>query len=250
MNRLPCIALLLCAVAVCASEPPPATDPLAPKPAVAAPAVAPEVAAVLDQLDAAGKDVKDIRARVTHEEMIPLLETSTRSRGTLLFKKPNRIALKLDKPRHEDIITNGKLWWLVSHNDKNVQVFKAADEDNADGAPEAAFLKFGLGGAARGLTKDYVITLTDKTVEGEDDEKVTVYKLKFVPKKKPGRPIRYQAIQITVRDDLWLPSVIRLEEDGGEIVHTYSLRRIKKNTGAKDKDFECKPPSNYDVKKG
>jgi len=230
MIRVRYAALLLCAAAVCAAE--------LPKPTPAPPAVAPEVAAVLEKLDAAGKDMKDMAATVKHEELIPLLETSTRSRGKLTFKKPNRIMLKLGKPRREDIITNGKLWWLVSHNDKNVQIFKAADEDNADGAPEAAFLKFGLGGAARSLVKDYVITLTDKSVEGEGDDKVTTYKLKFVPRKKPGRPIRYQSIQITVRDDIWLPTVIRLEEDGGEIVHTYSLSKIKKNTGVKDKDFD------------
>lgn len=209
------------------------------------PQLAPEVAEVLAKLDEANRDIKDATARLTYEESIPLLETTKRSRGRLTFKKPNRIIMKLGKPHREDVYTDGKLWWVVSHEDKQVQVFHAAGPD--EGTQEAAFLNFGYGSAFEELARDYKIELADRR-EAEDGQE-TVYRLRFVPKERPGRPAHYQAVEVEVSDRRWLPSVLVLEEVGGEIVHTYRLQDIKTNTGVEDGAFRYEPPRGYAVVK-
>lgn len=210
-----------------------------------APELSPQVKAVLDKLDAAGEDLVDVRARLTYEESIPLLEQTSRSRGTLAFKKPMMIALKLGKPHREDVYTDGKVWWVVSHEDKQVQKFTVADQDS-DEAPETAFLKFGFGKGAGELTREYEIAL-DSVQKPEDETGPTVYSLTFRPRKRKDVPMRYQAITVELTDDLWLPRRIRLEETGGEIVHVYRFSGIGRNEGIDDEAFDYTPPGSYTV---
>ena len=201
-----------------------------------------DVKQVLEGLDAAAKDLEDVEARLTYEESIPLLEKTRRSRGKLLFKKPTKIALKLGKPHREEVYTDGKVWWVVSHQDEQAQRF-LADADGSTDAPEAAFMKFGFGEGAMELAQEYKVTLEDETTE--DD--VTTYHLKFIPRERKDMPVRYQAIKVKMTDVHWLPHEIVLEEPGGEIVHTYRLRNIERNEGIKDDVFDYDPPGGYTV---
>ena len=202
-----------------------------------------EVRHVLTKLDEANAKVEDVSARVTYERAIPILDEKQKSRGTLTFKKPNRIVLKLGKPRNEEVITDGRLWWVVSHNDKQVEVYEAAEA--GEGGTEAAFLDFGYGRSARELLADYSVKLTDQEKLETDEGVQKRYRLEFVPRENPARPAVYEAVEIELSDSLWLPEELVLHEAGGEIIHTYALRKIRTNTGVKDKAFDYKPPGSY-----
>jgi outer membrane lipoprotein-sorting protein len=247
-------ALLLGGGAALAAEQPAATTPSP----VAAPApsaqeeetpqvLSPELKAVLDKLDEANKKLTDCTASVVYERAIPLLDEKQKSRGSLIFKKPNRIVLKLGKPRNEDVYTNGKTWWVVDHGDKQVEVYEAAQ--SGEGERETAFLDFGFGRGSEAFLKDYTVELTGKESRPMDDEKTeTLYRLKFTPRpKKDQPPARYEAIEVVLSDQLYLPEVLVLHESGGEIVHTYTLSKVKLNTGVKDDVFEYEPPRGYTV---
>lgn len=202
----------------------------------------PELQDVLDKLDAANKALEDLTARVTYEREIQVLDEKQKARGELVFKKPGRIVLKLGKPRNEeDVYTDGKTWWLVSHRHKKVEVYKAAEE--GEGGREAAFLDVAYGKSSEKLLKDYRIELTGR--EQEDDE--TTYRLKLTPRPDEDRPNMYECIEVEVSDRLWLPHVLVLHEKGDEVVHTYRLSNVKTNTGIKDEAFVYEPPSDYTV---
>jgi len=205
-------------------------------------ALSPRLRMVLDKLDAASGKVTDVTARIVYKREIPLLEESQKSRGALVFKKPNKLALKLGKPRNEEVVSNGKLWWLVNHNDRQVEIYKAAEP--GQGSQETAFLDFSYGKSSDELLKEYTVELLS---EAKDKAGVTTYRLKFTPKRRPDRPARYAAIEVEVSDKDWLPQVLVLHESGGEIIHTYTLSHVRLNTGVKDKAFEYKPPSGYTV---
>jgi outer membrane lipoprotein-sorting protein len=235
-----------------------AEQPAAPAQPAAAPAatasddqppqrLSPELKAVLDKLDEANKKLVDCTANVDYVRAIPLLEEKQKSRGSLIFKKPDKIVLKLGKPRNEDVYTDGKTWWVVEHNDKQVEVYEAAQP--GQGSQETAFLDFGYGKGSDAFLKDYTVELMGKEAQPLSDDKTeTLYRLKFTPKPKKGQPPpRYESIEVVISDQLWLPQVLVLHESGGEIDHTYTLSKIKLNTDIKDDVFECQPPSGYTV---
>jgi outer membrane lipoprotein-sorting protein len=175
----------------------------------------PDLQMVLRQLDEANEGLEDATAKVTYEREIPLLESKQKSRGTLVYMAPDLLALKLGKPRNEEVRTNGKLWWVISHDDKQVEIYQAAEGDQ--GAPD----------------------------DGEDGE--TLYRLEFVPVERPDEPARYEMIEAVIGSGVWLPQTIVLHEEGDEIVHTYSLRDIRLNTGVERESFEYTPPRGYNV---
>ncbi len=207
--------------------------------------VGPEVREVLSQLDKANEKLKDLTARIIYERAIPLLDEKQRTRGTLVVKKPDCIALELGKPRNEDVYTNGKTWWVVSHDQKEVEIYEASKEASR----EAAFLQFGYGSGSDALLEDYSVELAGKSQKEEDDRVVTLYRLRFLPRKKKGqeRPPRYSLIEVELSDARWLPHVLVLHESGGEIVHTYELSKFELNTDVDAKQFDYKPPSGYVV---
>ena len=208
--------------------------------------LSPRLRSVLSAIEEANKKLVDARAKVVYERAIPLLDEEEKADGSLVFKKPHSIILKLGDPRNEDVYTDGEHWWLVSHEDRRVEIYKAAREEEF--SQEAAFLDFGYGSGARELLKDYEITILkeQKVKEKEDEPEVTHYQLRLKPRKKDA-PTRYSAIECEVSDRLWLPHAFTLYESDGEIVHRFDLSDIKLNTKVKEKIFHYKPRRGYTV---
>ena len=239
------------------------------EPPAAAPKVPPELRRVLDKLDEANKKVKDMTADINYTREIPLLEEREQCTGTLAFKKPYLIHMKLGKPRREEVCTDGKWWWIVSHKDKQVEIYRverpreASPEAAGDGqektqaapaaetvAPEASFMDFGYGKSSDKLLKDYRITLAGQSTEkvkGRSGKVLTRYRLKFVPR-KDAQALFYE-IQVELADDLWLPCAIVLKESEGEIIHTLKFKNIKLNRGLKAGRFTYKPKRGYRIER-
>ena len=189
--------------------------------------------------------IKDLTARLVYERAIPLLEEKQRTRGRLVFLKPDRLAMELGKPRNEDVYTDGETWWIVSHNDRQVEVYQASEQTTR----EAAFLRFGYGEGSEDLLEDYRVELTERTREEDDEGAFTRYRLRFLPRQKKGqqRPPRYSEIEVELTDRRWLPHRLVLHES--EILHTYELSRIELNTDVDGKLFDYKPPRGYAVQR-
>ncbi len=213
--------------------------------------VPPKLKRILKALDAANAEVQDVSAKVLYLREIPLLEQSEKSEGFLEFRKPDCLHLRLGKPRNEEFYSDGKQWWIVDHDEKQVEVYEAAGPEGV--APEASFLMFGYDETSEKLLEQYEITIVSEK-EGEapaqeqDATVVTYYRLRFVPREEDA-PARFAAIEIELADDLWLPRVIVLHESDGEILHSFHLQEIELNRGLEEKRFTYKPPRGYAVLK-
>ena len=212
---------------------------------------------VLRQMESANKKVTAVRARIRYEQAIPLLDEKEEAPGTLIFKKPDLLIIKLGKPRREDIHCDGKFWWVTSHKDRQVEIYKAAR--SGQGNQEAAFLRFGYNQSVRELLKEYEIVLAGKSTrkaaqttganaKGEKAKKRTVtdYALKFTPRSEEAAA-RYSRIEISVADDHWLPHRIVLHESDGEVVQRFTLEDITVNPDLKDAQFRYRPPKRYTI---
>ncbi|MFP4026797.1 MAG: LolA family protein [Candidatus Brocadiia bacterium] len=235
----PLLALLLCAPAFGAAEDEKADTPFDD--------LSPELQKVLKQLERANSDVKSLVADVNYKRQIPLLDESETSTGKLEFLKPDKIHLKLGKPRNEEIYSDGKNWWVTDHDEKQTEIYDAASK-NAE-SPEASFLTFGYGESPRNLLETYVISLKntkqrDKSTKKENNLKI--YTLRFEPRDKDAST-RFAAIETEIPGDSWLPRNIVLHESDGEIVHQFRLHNRRTNVKLKDKTFSYKPPKGYTI---
>jgi len=214
--------------------------------------VPPELQKVLDGIEGANKKVQDVRAKVNYLREIPLLDKRQESGGTLAFQKPDLVHLKLEElrkqgePQRQEVYCDGTHWWVISHNDKQVEIYQASKDTGK--ATEALFLTVGYGQSPQKLLEKYEITLgeTRKEKDAKTGKEVTVFRLQFVPR-DTSAPARYAKIETEVADDLWLPRVIVLHESEGEIIHTYRLSDVELNPDLEKKDFVYEPPKGYQV---
>ena len=213
-------------------------------------ALSPELKEVLGKVESAGNGLESVRCDVRYTRSIPLLEEQEECGGELLFAKPDRLVLKLGEPRNEDAYTDGEKWWIVSHDDRQVEIYRMVE--NPRQTREAAFLKFGYGRSARELLEGYEISLSEKrSVEvsadgGGGTKTVTEYILRFSPRREDV-PSRYSWIEVAVREGIWLPARLRLAENEGRIMHIYRLEDRKRNPELEEGVFTYSPPEGYTI---
>jgi outer membrane lipoprotein-sorting protein len=204
-----------------------------------------ELQRVLTRLEEAGAKVHSLQADVQYERAIELLDEKQKASGTLEFLKPNLLHLKLGKPRDEEVYSDGNRWWIVSHGERQVEVYKA--DSSSEGAAEAAFLTLGIGQSVTRLLDSYDVTLKDGAAgksPGKDQQAPVRHRLRFVP--RPGSaPAHFSAVEAVVPEDTWLPTDLVLYESDGEIVHHFHLAKVRLNVELKPEQFVCRPPRGY-----
>ena len=210
------------------------------------PEMSAELRKVLNGLDRANEDLEGVRAKVVYKRQIPLLDESETADGQLAFKKPDYLHLRLGDPRNEEIYSDGKQWWVISHEDKQVEVYPAADREGS--IAEASFLTFGYGQSSDSLLEDYDISLEDTETRKDNGQDLTSWHLRFQPRDKE-QASRFSVIEVTITNEIWLPQKLILHESDGEIVHSFDLRKITVNPGLKEKDFRYSAPRGYTILK-
>ncbi len=210
-------------------------------------AVSPELADVLERIDEANRGLETVKARIEYTRAIPLLGESESSEGRLAFKTPDSIHLSLQRPRNEEIVTDGRTWWLVDHNARQVEIYQA---DREGGLAEASFLDIGYGRGVDELKRDYTITLlATEEVEVEVDGRAEIRvrrRLGFEPK-DDGKPARFERMEVRMTEPLFLPETIVLHESDGEIIHTFRLSDIVLNDEIEDSRFVHEVRRGYGV---
>ncbi len=207
----------------------------------------PELREVLAKVDDANKGLQTLEADVCYTRAIPLLGDSENSKGRLIFESPDKMHINLGEPRNEEMISDGRYWWLVDHRARQVEIY-AADDDYR--VAEASFLKIGYGADTAALRKDYVITLlsveeTEPENKQDAEEKIR-WHIAFEPR-NDEKPSQFERMEVKVTDRFYLPETIILHESDGEIVHTFRLEKIRLNKELDDELFEYDIPRGYTV---
>lgn len=203
----------------------------------------PKLRMVLDELDKANSKLKDMEATVTYTREIPLLDESERSRGKIIFKKPDSLHLKLGDPRNEEVYSDGENWWLIDHSGRQVERYRSSEAGGSN--PLAAFLDIGYGGSSTRLLKRYNITLEGKS-EMDRNGGQPIWRLHLTPADSDTLG-RFSSIEVELPEGLWLPSSVTLYESDGEIVHHYEFGDIRINTNVQQEAFDYSPPRGYTV---
>lgn len=246
--------LAACAAAQPAPAPPPPPGP-EPEQTVGEEAAKPdrmaelsrELQDVLKAMDEAGKKIESLEADVQYEREIELLDEFQKAKGQMKFLRPDMLHLKLGKPRNEEALTDGKHWWITSHDDKQVEIYLAAA--TGEGAAELAFLTFGIGESAGKLLEAYDVTIAEKkedesAAKDKDGNAPMRYRLRFVPRNEES-PKHFAAIEVEVVEGVWLPARLALHESDGEIVQRFHFTKVKLNAKLSPEDFAYKKRKGY-----
>ena len=205
--------------------------------------LSPELQHVFKGLDEANRGLESVRADVEYESVMQVWDDAETSMGEMSFLKPNLLHLKLGGPRNEEAYCDGEHWWIITHEDEQVEKYAVSTDEEAPA--EAAFLTFGLGQDSSKLLEEYEVTLKEK-IEPQEPEDPVRYRLRFLPRDKEA-PARFSAVEVELAEGIWLPQTLVLEESDGEILQTFRFVNMEINPDLGPEDFTCDVPRGYTI---
>ncbi|MBM4018473.1 MAG: outer membrane lipoprotein carrier protein LolA [Planctomycetes bacterium] len=227
LARLAAAGFWSLAAASWAGEPPAAP----PKAAEAPPA---EAAEVLDRMDAAGKDLRTVRARFDYELNQTLYEDVQKRKGDLAYLAPNLLRFEFTDRPQETFVFDGRVLYHRKDATKQLVVWELRLPEEAPvESLELGRTPFPL---PFGQKKEQVLKFftagRDAKEEAADKDKRAV--LALVPKKDTELAKDYKRILMWVDAKTWLPTRARLY-DNSENVTTVDFHHVEIN-----KDVDAK----------
>jgi len=205
------------------------------QPAAEAPP-APEVAQVLDKMDAAGKDLKTVLAKFDYELNQTLYEDIQKRKGVIAYEAPNRLRFEFtDKPQ-ETFVFDGRTLYHKKDATRQLVIWelRLPDEKPLESL-ELGKTPFPL---PFGQKKEQVLKFfsvsRDAKEEAADKGKRAV--LFLVPKKDTPLAKDYTKILLWVDPKTSLPTRVRLY-DTSENITTVDFRDIEINKNVDSKQF-------------
>lgn len=220
----PVAALLLAAAAASAAGP--AFADARPAPAE------PDPERILRSAAERHERIEGFCAAFSQERVVPLLDQTTRSRGTLCQKHPAFFLMEFDEPEGDRVVADGEHLWLYYPSANPGQVIRAP-----------------LGGPG-GRTFDFHREFLDDPaarfeVSWERRDTVTgraTHVIELVPREPAG----YERARIWVEADRGFIRKVEIEEENGSL-RTVVLSDIRVDPGLDPSRFEFTPPPGVDV---
>lgn len=197
---------------------------------------APDVAEVLDKMDAAGKEFKTISARFDYELNQTLYEDVQKRKGELSYQAPNLLRFEFTDRPQETFVFDGRM--LYHRKDATRQLIlweiRLPEEPPVDSF-ELGKTPFPLpfGQRKEAVLKHFTVA-RDAKEEAADKEKRTV--LVLVPKKDTDLARDYRQILLWIDPAKHLPTRARLL-DSSENVTTVDFHHIEMNKAVDAKSF-------------
>lgn len=196
---------------------------------------------VLDNMEAARRELKTFSADVVKVRYIEVLEETEHFQGTIHFKMPRllRLYLKQTENGNETIyIVGEKYGWIYRPQKKQVE--RATLRDMKGKADSANPLEYGLARDIHGLRKAYLLQLRQPEKVGDVD----TVPIELTPREGDGYGDGRMVFWIDTKT--WLPAQVREFKSNNEIVETHTLSNIKVNVKIKSKLFKFKVPKGVD----
>ena len=229
--------LALATSAATAGEPAAPAKPEAEKPAAAEPLPSADVIEVLDKMDAAGKDLKTLRAKFDYECEQKLYEDVKKRKGDLLFSAPNLLRFEFTDKPPESFIFDGR----VLHHKQDATKQLILWELRLPEEPPVDSLELGktpfplpFGQRKDAVLKHFTVTRGAKE-EAADKEKRTV--LVLVPRKDTELARDYAQVTLWIETKTWLPTQARLRDTNDNVVTTVVFHHIETNKDVDAKQF-------------
>jgi outer membrane lipoprotein-sorting protein len=162
-----------------------------------------DAAAVLEQLEGAGRDLRTMEARFHETKVLVLLDEKSEARGTVLLQVPGRFRWNYEAPQESvTLVKDGRFSRYLA---RAKQVFRGPARGEAD-------LLVGFGPGAAGLGKKYQVTLVGEEAIGG----APTFVLDLKPQAAQASSALFSAIRLWVDQARHFPVQTRLTEPTGD----------------------------------
>jgi outer membrane lipoprotein carrier protein len=111
---------------------------------------------LIDKLAEKEKTITDVRFKFTQTVEIKLTNDEKKTSGTVIYQKPNKLHIKLDKPYQQTIISDGKQVWIYTPAYNQVMVGDWNFWERTGMLPKEIF---NFGQTAADWKKDYKLSM-------------------------------------------------------------------------------------------
>lgn len=204
----------------------------------AAPASRPQSAPVADAVLARARreyaTVRTARAEFTQEIRNPLTARTLRSRGTLVQRKPGRIAVTFIEPAGDRIVSDGRTLWVFLPSSTPNQVLRMPAGEGGTGGVDLAATVLDAS------TEGYVVSLAGtRAIDGKPATGVTLVG-------EPGVPVPFPRATVWVDDATAQVREVAVT-DGQGVQRTIRLVSFEKNVAVPDSAFRFAVPRGVKV---
>lgn len=191
--------------------------------------------AVLHSLEAAGRDLKTMRASFVETKVLVLLDEKQEAHGTVMLQVPGRFRWNYTAPqRTVTLIKDGH---FARYIPQTKQVFRGQAKGEAD-------LLVGFGPGAAELGRKYAVTLVGEEKLGD----VATHVLDLEPRPEQASSGLFSSIRLWVDQARHIPVQTRLTEPTGDYT-TVRFQDVVINAALPPGAFELKlPPGVVEVR--
>jgi outer membrane lipoprotein carrier protein len=201
--------------------------------ALPADAAAPDLEALIREMQANYEKTVDLKAVFVQEVTLKSMNKTDREEGIVYFKKPKKMLWDYEKPKTKKLVINAKKSWLYMPEDKTVYV-----QDSSGVFKSKIVVRFlaGIGS----LKSDFSIKYSQPSVDGQGN-----YQLTLTPK-SPGLGVG--KLLMTVDKDSYQIIQCRFSDAFGNATRI-QFQNIQLNGGLPDKMFTFVAPPGVDTVK-
>ena len=119
-----------------------------------------ELNAVLKKIDEKQKSVETMKGQFVQRKSLSLLQNEVVSKGTMYFKKPQRMVWEYKEPERNTMIVNGNIVWFYLPDLKEATRFDLSQKAEIKSIFEK--MAIGMGQSAEEMKKNYDVSILKK----------------------------------------------------------------------------------------
>jgi len=197
-----------------------------------------ELNAILKKIDEKQKSVETMKGQFVQRKSLSLLQNEIVSKGTMYFKRPQRMVWEYKEPEKNTMIVNGNIVWFYLPDLKEATRFDLSQKAEIKSIFEK--MAIGMGQSAEEMKKSYDVSLLKKI--RKSDKNIIV--LQLIPKDAAISNF-FKKIHLWFEEDGVLYKTELFERNNDMTI--IEFKNMKFNASISDSVFDFSPPNNVKV---
>lgn len=197
-----------------------------------------ELNAILKKIDEKQKSVETMKGQFVQRKSLSLLQNEVISKGTMYFKRPQRMVWEYKEPEKNTMIVNGNIVWFYLPDLKEATKFDLSQKAEIKSIFEK--MAIGMGQSAEEMKKSYDVSLLKKIKKS--DKNIIV--LLLIPKDAAISNF-FKKIHLWFEEDGALYKTELFEKNNDMTI--IEFKNMKFNVSISDSTFDFKPPKGVKV---
>ncbi|MEK6679077.1 MAG: outer membrane lipoprotein chaperone LolA [Nitrospirota bacterium] len=197
-----------------------------------------ELNAILKKIDEKQKSVETMKGQFVQRKSLSLLQNEVVSKGTMYFKRPQRMVWEYKEPEKNTMIVNGNIVWFYLPDLKEATKFDLSQKAEIKSIFEK--MAIGMGQSGEEMKKSYDVLFLKKVKKS--DKNIIV--LQLIPKDAAISNF-FKKIHLWFEEDGALYKTELFERNNDMTI--IEFKNMKFNTAISDSVFDFKPPKGVKV---